>query len=101
MFDFQVIDEILKIDPSYIALFAAMVFGFMQAVKGLGKWADEYALLLVFVFSAVLASLITYEITTAVSIIALTQIISAAASGLYGWGKKTTTIELPDYSDES
>ena len=101
MFDFQFIDNILSIDPSYIALFAAMIFGFIQAVKGLGAWAEKYTLFLVFIFSAILATLIVYGVNKIVSIIALTQIISAAASGLYGWGKKTTTIEIPDYSDEN
>jgi len=101
MFDFQIIDEVLRIDPSYIALFAAMVFGFIQALKGLGEWADTYAQALVFGFSGVLAALMVLGFTTVITILALTQVISAAASGLYSWGRTKTVIELPDYSDSN
>lgn len=101
MFDFTPIQSVLEIDPSYIALFAAMVFGMLQAIKNFGKFFEEYALFLVFLFSGLLATLIVLQLNSVVMILALTQIISAAASGLYGWGKKTTSLELPDYSDES
>lgn len=99
MFDFTPIQSILEIDPSYIALFAAMVFGFTQAIKKFGNWFEEYALFLVYVFSGVLATLIVLQLNTAVMIIALTQVISAAASGLYGWGKKADVV-LPDLPDD-
>lgn len=102
MFDFTPIESILQIDPAYIALFAAMVFGFTQAVKNFGAFFEEYALFIVYIFSAVLATLIVLQLNTAVMIIALTQVISAAASGLYGWGKKgdTVNLDIPDFSDE-
>lgn len=103
MFDFTPLQSVLDIDPSYIALFAAMVFGMLQAMKNFGKWFEEYALALVFLFSTILATLIVLQYNTVVMILALTQVISAAASGLYGWGKKSDTtlaIDIPDYSDE-
>lgn len=103
MFDFTPIQSILEIDPAYIALFAAMVFGFTQAVKNFGTFFEKYALVTVYVFSAILATLIVLQLNTAVMIIALTQVISAAASGLYGWGKKETNlaVDIPDFSDET
>lgn len=102
MFDFTPIQSILDIDPSYIALFAAMVFGFTQAVKNFGPWFEKYALIIVYIFSFILATLIVLQLNIAVMIMALTQVISAAASGLYGWGKKEgVTIDIPDYSDET
>ena len=101
MFDFTPIQSILEIDPSYIALFAAMVYGFTQAVKKFGKFFDEYALPMVYVFSGILATLIVLQFNTVVMIIALTQVISAAASGLYGWGKKAdVNVQLENYLDE-
>lgn len=102
MFDFQIIDEILSIDPSYIALFAAMIFGVMQALKGLGGWLQENALAVVLLMSVGLATLIVLGHTTIIAILALAQVIAAAASGIYGWGKKKEeVIKFPDYSDES
>ena len=95
------IDEVLAIDPSYIALFAAMVFGVIQALKGFGEWAEKYSQTLVFAFSCVLATLMVLGYTSVITILALTQVVSAASSGLYSWGKTKKTIELPDYSDES
>jgi hypothetical protein len=101
MFDFTPIETILEIDPSYIALFAAMVFGFTQAIKNFGEFFNKYAQAVVYLFSGVLATLIVLQFNTAVMIIALTQVISAAASGLYSWGKKgDLNIKFPDYSDE-
>ena len=100
MFDFTPLQSVLEIDPTYIALFAAMVFGMTQAFKNFGSWFEEYALLFVFIFSLALATLIVLQMNTAVMILALTQIISAASSGLYGWGKKSTNVELANYLDE-
>ena len=101
MFDFTPLQSVLEIDPSYIALFAAMVFGMTQAIKNFGTWFEKYALPLVFLFSGVLATLIVLQLNSVVMILALTQIISAAASGLYGWGKKgDTNINLENYLDE-
>ena len=100
MFDFTPLQSVLEIDPSYIALFAAMVFGATQAIKNFGSWFEKYALFIVFIFSSVLATLIVLQLNTAVMVLALTQIISAAASGLYGWGKEKTQIDLANYLDE-
>jgi len=78
-----------------------MVFGMTQAVKNFGSWFETYALPLVFAFSLVLSTLIVLQMNTAVMILALTQIISAAASGLYGWGKKgDVNVDFSDYLDE-
>lgn len=101
MLDFSFIDQLTSIDPGYIMILAGSVFGFVQALKKLGNWISEYAMLWAILFSAILATLVIFELNQIVSVIILTQLIAAAGSGLYSWGKKgDTNVDFANYLDQ-
>lgn len=102
MLDFSFIDQLTSIDPGYIMILAGSVFGFVQALKKLGGWVSDYALLWAIFFSAILATLVIYELNKIVSVIILTQLIAAAGAGLYSWGskKEDVNVDFANYLDQ-
>jgi hypothetical protein len=106
---FENIDVLLKIDPTYLALFGAMSLGAVQTAKIIaqrfGGEIGDLALPLNVAFSVLFALLlVSFDggvRGVAVQVFVLAYLIASSASGTYSWVKKKVEINLADYSDES
>jgi hypothetical protein len=82
---FENIDNILNIDPTYIALFGAVVLSTVQLLKNIFPFTGGYSVAVTSIISIIFAVCVSLEWTKVIEILVLGYLIAAAASGTYSW----------------